>query len=74
MIDPETGQLTPDPETGVYARLIADEALAGVPLVKVARLLNEYEIPGPRGGLWQVNTLSQLLQQDVRALGVILFF
>ncbi|MFG2140286.1 recombinase family protein [Streptomyces sp. NPDC048650] len=67
MIDQPTGQLAPDPETGVYARLIADDALAGVPLVKIARLLNEHEIPGPRGGLWQVNTLSQLLRSPAFA-------
>ncbi|WP_193501819.1 recombinase family protein [Streptomyces coeruleorubidus] len=50
-IDAESGQLTPDPETAVYARLIADEALSGRPLVKIARLLNEHEIAAPRGGL-----------------------
>ncbi|MEV0180419.1 recombinase family protein [Streptomyces sp. NPDC050625] len=60
--DLETGRLVPDPETSVYARLIADEALAGQPLVRIARLLNEYEIPAPRGGLWQVGSLSQLLK------------
>ncbi|MGW7423371.1 recombinase family protein [Streptomyces sp. NPDC054813] len=46
----------------MFARLIADEALAGRPLVRIARLLNEYEIPAPRGGLWQVGSLSQLLR------------
>ncbi|MFD8228474.1 recombinase family protein [Streptomyces massasporeus] len=46
----------------MYARLIADEALSGRPLVRIARLLNEYEIPAPRGGLWQVGSLSQLLR------------
>ncbi|MFD6175273.1 recombinase family protein [Streptomyces coeruleorubidus] len=61
-IDTDSGQLTPDPETAVYARLIADEALSGRPLVKIARLLNEHEIAAPRGGLWQVGSLSQLLR------------
>ncbi|MFI6563864.1 recombinase family protein [Streptomyces sp. NPDC050534] len=61
-VDAESGSLEPDPETAAYARLIADEALAGKPLVKIARLLNEYEIPAPRGGLWQVGSLSQLLK------------
>lgn len=61
-VDAESRQLTPDPETAVYARLIADEALSGRPLVKIARLLNEYEIAAPRGGLWQVGSLSQLLR------------
>ncbi|MGW1620269.1 recombinase family protein [Streptomyces sp. NPDC002172] len=32
------------------------------PLVRIARLLNEQEIPAPRGGLWQVGSLSQLLK------------
>ncbi|MEU6505752.1 recombinase family protein [Streptomyces sp. NPDC046942] len=46
----------------MYARLIADEALEGQSLVRVARLLNEHEIAAPRGGLWQVGSLSQLLR------------
>ncbi|WP_159770187.1 recombinase family protein [Streptomyces sp. HM190] len=46
----------------MYARMIADEALAGKPLVRIARMLNEHEIPSPRGGLWQVGSLSQLLR------------
>lgn len=46
----------------MYARLIADEALAGKPLVRIARMLNEHGVPAPRGGLWQVGTLSQLLR------------
>ncbi|MFG2955671.1 recombinase family protein [Streptomyces sp. NPDC048291] len=61
-IDADSGRLAPDPDTAVYARLIADEALAGRPLVRIARLLNEYGIPAPRGGLWQVGSLSQLLR------------
>ncbi|MFB6931759.1 recombinase family protein [Streptomyces chartreusis] len=61
-VDAGSGRLEPDPETAQYARLIADEALAGRPLVRIARLLNEYEIPAPRGGLWQVGSLSQLLR------------
>ncbi|MDX6351508.1 MAG: site-specific recombinase [Streptomyces sp.] len=67
MIDSTSGRLEPDPETAVYARLIADEALAGKTLLKIARLLNEYEIPSPRGGLWQVGTLSQLLKSPAFA-------
>jgi DNA invertase Pin-like site-specific DNA recombinase len=61
-VDPDSGRLSPDAETSVYARLIADEALSGSPLVRVARLLNENGIPSPRGGLWQVGSLSQLLK------------
>ncbi|MFK0112455.1 recombinase family protein [Streptomyces sp. NPDC091217] len=61
-VDADSGRLEPDPDTAVYARLIADEALAGRPLVRIARMLNEYEIPAPRGGLWQVGSLSQLLR------------
>ncbi|GAB2927318.1 recombinase zinc beta ribbon domain-containing protein [Streptomyces heilongjiangensis] len=40
--------------------MIADEALAGKPLVRIARMLNEHVIPSPRGGLRQVGSLSQL--------------
>ncbi|MER5536309.1 recombinase family protein [Streptomyces mirabilis] len=61
-VDPDSKRLTPDAETSVYARLIADEALSGSPLVRIARLLNENGIPSPRGGLWQVGSLSQLLK------------
>lgn len=61
-VDSDSGRLAPDPDTAVLARLIADEALAGRPLVRIARFLNEYEIPAPRGGLWQVGSLSQLLR------------
>ncbi|MFG3294883.1 recombinase family protein [Streptomyces sp. NPDC048179] len=61
-VDADSGRLEPDPETAAYARLIADEALEGKPLVRIARLLNEHEIPAARGGLWQVGSLSQLLK------------
>ncbi|MFD8216752.1 recombinase family protein [Streptomyces sp. NPDC059697] len=61
-VAPDSGRLTPDAETSVYARPIADEALSGSPLVRIARLLNENGIPSPRGGLWQVGSLSQLLK------------
>ncbi|MEV3852713.1 recombinase family protein [Streptomyces sp. NPDC050095] len=61
-IDPESGRLRPDDGTSAYARLIADEALSGMPLVRIARMLNEHGVPAPRGGLWQVGTLSQLLR------------
>lgn len=50
LIDPKTKKLVHDPEHAVYARLIADEALAGTSLVKIARLLNAYEILSPRAG------------------------
>ncbi|WP_346770338.1 recombinase family protein [Streptomyces sp. Z423-1] len=61
-VDSESGRLEPDQDTAVYARLIADEALADQPLVRIARMLNEYEIASPRGGLWQVGSLSQPLK------------
>ncbi|WP_268220309.1 recombinase family protein [Streptomyces sp. EMB24] len=50
LIDPTTKKLIHDPESAVYARLIADEALAGTSLVKIARLLNENGILSPRAG------------------------
>ncbi|WP_406105276.1 recombinase family protein [Streptomyces sp. NBC_01003] len=61
-IDPDSGRLAPDADTSVIARLIADEALAGRPLVQIAKMLNEHGVPSPRGGLWQVGSLSQLLK------------
>jgi DNA invertase Pin-like site-specific DNA recombinase len=61
-VNPDTKQLEPDPETAVYARLIADEALANVPLIRIARFLNSEEIESPRGGEWTVNSVAQLLR------------
>lgn len=66
-IEPGSRRLGPDPETSVYARLIADEVLAGKPLVKVAELLNEHGVLSPRGGLWQVGSLAQLLKSPAFA-------
>ncbi|MFI9307641.1 recombinase family protein [Streptomyces triculaminicus] len=67
LIDPKTKKLVHDPEHAVYARLIADEALAGTSLVKIARLLNEYEIPSPRGGQWNAASIMQLLRSPAFA-------
>ncbi|MFF1644935.1 recombinase family protein [Streptomyces sp. NPDC058240] len=66
-VDPKTKKLVHDPEDAVYARLIADEALAGVSLVKIARLLNEYDIPSPRGGQWNAASIMQLLRSPALA-------
>ncbi|MCX5196157.1 recombinase family protein [Streptomyces sp. NBC_00249] len=66
-VDPKTKKLIRDPEHAVYARLIADEALAGTSLVKIARLLNEYEIPSPRGGQWNAASIMQLLRSPALA-------
>ncbi|MBR7828646.1 recombinase family protein [Actinospica sp. MGRD01-02] len=62
MVDPETKRLTPDPDTAVFARLIADMALSGESLTGIARFLNAEEIEAPRGGEWNAGTLSQLLR------------
>lgn len=43
-VDADSGHREPDPGSAVCARLIADEALEGRPLVRIARLLNEYGI------------------------------
>ncbi|MFE3990715.1 recombinase family protein [Streptomyces goshikiensis] len=67
LIDPKTKKLVHDPEYAVYARLIADEALAGTSLVKIARLLNEYEILSPRGGQWNAASIMQLLRSPAFA-------
>ncbi|MFI8275064.1 recombinase family protein [Streptomyces sp. NPDC085929] len=67
LIDPQTKKLVHDPEYAVYARLIADEALAGTSLVKIARLLNEYEILSPRGGQWNAASIMQLLRSPAFA-------
>ncbi|WP_078871630.1 recombinase family protein [Streptomyces caatingaensis] len=66
-VDPETKKLVHDAEDAVYARLIADEALAGKSLVKIARLLNEYEILSPRGGQWNAASIMQLLRSPAFA-------
>ncbi|MGW7284896.1 recombinase family protein [Streptomyces sp. NPDC054847] len=62
LVDPKTKNLVHDPEHAVYARLIADEALTGTALVKIARLLNEYEILSPRGGQWNAASIMQILR------------
>ncbi|MEV5157060.1 recombinase family protein [Streptomyces sp. NPDC053728] len=67
LIDPQTKKLVHDPEHAVYARLIADEALAGTSLVKIARLLNEYEVLSPRGGQWNAASIVQLLRSPALA-------
>ena len=66
-IDPTSKKLAHDPEHAVYARLIADEALAGNSLVKIARLLNEHEIPSPRAGQWNAASIMQLLRSPAFA-------
>ncbi|MEH6374366.1 recombinase family protein [Streptomyces sp. KLMMK] len=67
LVDPSTKKLIHDPEHAVYARLIADEALAGTSLVKIARLLNEYGILSPRGGQWNAASVMQLLRSPAFA-------
>ncbi|MFE5716129.1 recombinase family protein [Streptomyces sp. NPDC056501] len=67
LVDPKTKKLMHDPECAVYARLIADEALAGTSLVKIARLLNAHEIPSPRGGQWNAASIMQLLRSPAFA-------
>ncbi|MFE1406187.1 recombinase family protein [Streptomyces sp. NPDC058770] len=61
-VDPDTKRLVHDPETAVYARLIADEALSGKALVHVARFLNEHGIESSRGGKWNSSSVMQLLR------------
>jgi site-specific DNA recombinase len=63
----ESRKLVPDPETAVYARLIADEALAGSSLVEIARLLNTHGVESPRGGEWNFSTILQLLRSPAFA-------
>ncbi|MFI7339144.1 recombinase family protein [Streptomyces sp. NPDC050085] len=67
LVDPTTKKLTHDPEHAVYARLIADEALAGKSLVNIARMLNEYEVLSPRGGQWNAASIMQLLRSPAFA-------
>ncbi len=67
LIDPTTKKLIHDPESAVYARLIADEALAGTSLVKIARLLNENGILSPRGGQWNAASIMQLVRSPAFA-------
>ncbi|WP_042378832.1 recombinase family protein [Streptacidiphilus melanogenes] len=67
LLDPETKKLVHNPDTCTYARLIADEALAGKSLTKIARFLNEHEIPSPRGGQWNAASIMQLLRSPAFA-------
>ncbi|WP_369223793.1 recombinase family protein [Streptomyces sp. R39] len=66
-VDPSTKQLIHNAETAVYARLIADEALAGASLVNIARMLNTHEIESPRGGQWNAASIMQLLRSPAFA-------
>ncbi|MGV9562568.1 recombinase family protein [Streptomyces sp. NPDC003480] len=66
-VDPSTKQLIHNVETAVYARLIADEALAGASLVNIARMLNTHEIESPRGGQWNAASIMQLLRSPAFA-------
>ncbi|MFE3106609.1 recombinase family protein [Kitasatospora indigofera] len=67
LVDPTSRKLIHDPETAVYARLIADDALAGQSLVRIARLLNEYDIPAARGGQWNAASIMCLLKSPAFA-------
>lgn len=67
LVDPETKKLVQDPETAVYARLIADEALSGKALVHIARLLNEHGVESARGGEWNSSSVMQLLRSPAFA-------
>ncbi|MCO1616778.1 recombinase family protein [Micromonospora sp. CPM1] len=63
----DDGRLDHDPRTAPIAREIADRALAGEPLVHIARDLNAREIPAARGGRWGVGSLSILLKSPAFA-------
>ncbi|WP_162793091.1 recombinase family protein [Streptomyces globosus] len=60
-------KLVHGPETAVYARLIADEALSGKALVHIARLLNEHGVESARGGEWNSSSVMQLLRSPAFA-------
>lgn len=66
-VDPDTKRLVPDPDTAVYARLMADEALSGKALVHVARFMNEHGIESARGGLWNASSVMQVLRSPAFA-------
>ncbi|MFH8616557.1 recombinase family protein [Streptomyces sp. NPDC017979] len=66
LVDPAK-KLVHDPETAVYARLIADEALSGKALVHIARLLNEHGVESARGGEWNSSSVMQLLRSPAFA-------
>ncbi|MEU7294029.1 recombinase family protein [Streptomyces exfoliatus] len=67
LVDPGTKKLVHDPETSVYARLIADEAMSGKTLVHIARLLNEHGVESARGGQWNSSSVMQLLRSPAFA-------
>ncbi|WP_405855313.1 recombinase family protein [Streptomyces sp. NBC_00090] len=62
LVDSGTKKLVHDPETSVYARLIADEAISGKALVHIARLLNGHGVESARGGQWNSSSVMQLLR------------
>lgn len=61
------GRLEHDPRTALVVREVAERALAGEALVRIARDFNSRQIPAPRGGTWGVGTLSQLLRAPALA-------
>ena len=63
----EDGKLDHDPRTAPIAREIAERALSGEPLVRIARDLNTRGVPSPRGGNWGVGTMSAMLKSPAFA-------
>jgi site-specific DNA recombinase len=66
-VGPATKKLVHDPETAEYARLLADEALTGKSMTKVARFLNDHGIDSPRGGQWNAASVMQVLRSPAFA-------
>ncbi|WBQ05748.1 recombinase family protein [Kribbella sp. CA-293567] len=56
------GRLFVDPRTGAVVREIARRLLAGESLLEVAKWLNAADVAAPRGGLWGIGTISQLMR------------
>ncbi|MGH8970880.1 MAG: recombinase family protein, partial [Actinomycetes bacterium] len=61
------GRLHVDPEAGRIVREIGRRILEGASLTKVTLWLNAEAIPSPRGGKWNVGSLSQLLRGPATA-------
>ena len=54
-----------NPETAPVVRRIFSDYLSGIPIVRIARQLNEQRIPTTRGNVWENRTVEYLLYNPV---------
>ncbi|PCI09719.1 hypothetical protein COB72_05655 [bacterium] len=63
--DPNRGRLQIVEEQAIAVRKIFNHACKGAGVLKIARLMNQEGIQGPRGGKWAKTTVSRLLKNPV---------